>query len=89
VARLAVTTGAPVLPMAIYMRHNGKHKIRILPRLATPEKTMDKNEKITELTRRCSLAIEQLVRYDPKQWVWFHDRWREMEGVEGELEAAY
>jgi KDO2-lipid IV(A) lauroyltransferase len=89
VARLSISTGAPVLPMAIYMRHNGRHAIRILPRIVPPEKTMDKNKKIEELTRRCSLAIEELVRYDPKQWVWFHDRWREMEGVDGDLEAVY
>lgn len=88
VARLAVQTGAPVVPMAIYMRHNGRHEIRILPRIEPPEKTLDKNQKIEELTRRCSLAIEQLIRYDPKQWVWFHDRWREKERVEGENDTV-
>ncbi len=31
VAKLAVATGAPILPMAIYMRRNGRHEIRILP----------------------------------------------------------
>lgn len=85
VARLAVATGSPVLPMAIYMRHDGRHEIRILPPVKPPGKALDKNQKTEELTRRCSLAIEELVRYDPKQWVWFHNRWRETEEMRAEV----
>ena len=76
VAKLALATGAPVLPMAIYMRRNGRHEIRILPQVELPEEAGGKEERAEELTRRCSRAVEELVRYDPKQWVWFHDRWR-------------
>jgi KDO2-lipid IV(A) lauroyltransferase len=77
VAKLALATGAPILPMAIYMKHNGKHEIRILPKIEFPENGGEKDERIGELTRRCSSALEELVRYDPTQWVWFHDRWPE------------
>lgn len=76
VAKLAVATGAPILPMAIYMQRNGRHEIRILPEIELPEDKAGKEERVEELTARCSRAIEELVRYDPKQWVWFHDRWR-------------
>lgn len=76
VAKLAVATGAPILPMAIYMRRNGRHEIRILPPVELPGNATGKKEQIEELTRRCSRAVEELVRYDPKQWVWFHNRWR-------------
>ncbi len=82
VAKLALSTGAPILPMAIYMRHNGKHEIRILPKVEFPEDGGGKDERARELTRRCSCALEELVRYDPTQWVWFHNRWREREGSE-------
>ncbi len=75
VAKLALATGAPILPMAIYMRRGGRHEIRILPQIGVPEGG-DKDGQIAELTRRCSLAVEELVRYDPTQWVWFHNRWR-------------
>jgi lauroyl/myristoyl acyltransferase len=34
------------------------------------------------ITAECSLAIEQLIRLDPTQWVWFHHRWREPKPVE-------
>jgi KDO2-lipid IV(A) lauroyltransferase len=76
VAKLAVATGAPILPMAIYMRRNGRHEIRILPPVELPGNAAGKEEQIEELTRRCSRAVEELVRYDPKQWVWFHNRWQ-------------
>ena len=76
VAKLAVATGAPILPMAIYMRRSGRHEIRILPAIDIPEGTQDKEALFVEITRRCSKAVEELIRYDPKQWVWFHDRWR-------------
>jgi len=80
VAKLAIKTGAPILPMAIYMRENGRHEVRILPVIDPPEPSgvgQDGADKQVEnLTRECSHAIETLVRYDPKQWVWFHNRWR-------------
>jgi KDO2-lipid IV(A) lauroyltransferase len=82
VAKLAVATGAPILPMAIYMRRSGRHRIRILPALEMPAGPMGKEEQIVEITTRCSKAVEELIRYDPKQWVWFHDRWREAEEKE-------
>jgi KDO2-lipid IV(A) lauroyltransferase len=76
VAKLAVATGTPILPMAIYMRRNGRHEIRILPEVELAENAADKQGQIVALTEKCSRAVEELVRYDPKQWVWFHDRWR-------------
>ncbi|UCH83147.1 MAG: lysophospholipid acyltransferase family protein [Candidatus Latescibacterota bacterium] len=82
VAKLAIKTGAPILPMAIYMRDNGRHEVRILPALEPPTPASAANEaqkQVENLTRECSHAIETLVRFDPKQWVWFHNRWRHSE----------
>lgn len=76
VAKLAVATAAPILPMAIYMRRNGRHEIRILPEVDMGDDAAGRDQRIEALTERCSTAVEELVRYDPKQWVWFHDRWR-------------
>lgn len=84
VAKLAIATGAKVVPMAIYMNRPGRHVIRILPALDLPDDVGDKDELARILTAECSRAIEDLVRFDPKQWVWFHRRWREPEA-----EATY
>ncbi len=89
VAKLALATAAPVLPMAIYLRHDGRHQIRILPALETPGGTLPRETRVEELTRRCSAAVEELVRYDPKQWVWFHNRWRSEERAALRVETAH
>lgn len=89
VAKLAVATGAPILPVAIYMRHNGRHEVRILPTVGLPGDSLSRDEQFVEITRKCSKAVEELVRYDPKQWVWFHDRWRPEEKKEKLDESVY
>jgi len=76
VAKLSVLTGAPILPMAIFATREGKHDVRVSPPIDIPENRGDRDEQIRELTAACSLAVENLIRIDPKQWVWFHNRWR-------------
>lgn len=80
VAKLAQATGAPILPMAIYMTRPGRHVIRVLPSFACAREG-DAEREVENVTRRCSQAIEDLIRFDPKQWVWFHRRWRDGGGV--------
>ncbi|HEX5133116.1 MAG TPA: lysophospholipid acyltransferase family protein [Candidatus Krumholzibacteria bacterium] len=90
VAKIALATGAPILPMAIFLGRDGRHVIHVLPpiRIGTRERG-DRDTAVREITERCSLAVEQLIRIDPKQWVWFHHRWRGREtGSEG-AKAVY
>lgn len=79
VAKLSCMTGASVIPMAVYLNRNGKHTIHVLPAIKPPSEISDREEAIESLTAEYSLAVEQLIRVDPKQWVWFHHRWREPE----------
>jgi len=81
-AKLALLTGAPILPMAIYLNQRGRHVVHVLPPVSVPEQSGSREDLVNELTARCSAAIEDLVRIDPKQWVWFHHRWREPEEVD-------
>lgn len=78
-AKLALMTGAPIVPMAVLLGARERHTIHVLPAIAVPARRDDRQETVRELTERCSHAIEHLVRIDPKQWVWFHHRWREPE----------
>jgi KDO2-lipid IV(A) lauroyltransferase len=78
VARLSQRTGAPIVPMAIYMTQPGKHLIRVLEPIERPE-SLDPDREVEVVTTLCSQAIEDLIRFDPKQWVWFHRRWRDQE----------
>jgi len=75
-ALLALKTGAAIVPMAIHMEPDGRHRIVIMEELEHPPQGLVPQERIRILTERCSLAVEKLVRLYPQQWVWFHDRWK-------------
>jgi KDO2-lipid IV(A) lauroyltransferase len=75
-AVFASRSGADIVPMAVHMQADGKHRITVLPALETPPDDLGEEWKIDEMTGRCSEAIERLIRIYPQQWVWFHDRWR-------------
>ncbi len=79
-AAFALRSGAAIVPLAIHMQPDGSHHITVLPELEKPPVDLPEGERIDELTRSCSRAIEGLVRIYPQQWVWFHDRWRKREG---------
>ncbi len=83
VAKLAIMTGVPILPMAVMMNKAGNHVMHVLPPVNVPQHPENREAAVHEVTRDCSLAIENLIRIDPKQWVWFHHRWREPEVVAG------
>ena len=75
-AVFALRSNAAVVPMADHMQPGGKHRITVLPELEFPSDGLTEQERIDELTARCSEAVEKLIRIYPQQWVWFHDRWK-------------
>jgi KDO2-lipid IV(A) lauroyltransferase len=81
VAKLALATGAAIVPMGIFMRPNGRHVVHVLPAIRL-ESEAGRANAVHELTAKCSLAVEELIRIDPTQWVWFHHRWRAPERPE-------
>ena len=83
VAKLSCLLGSPIVPMADFLGRDGKHTIRVLPAILPPDDVSDKEAVVERITTECSLAVERLIRMDPKQWVWFHHRWREPEGNQG------
>lgn len=80
VAKMAIASGAAIVPMGIYLARDGRHIVRVLPAIAvdaTRRDSPDKDAAVRTITAECSLAVERLIRLDPTQWVWFHHRWRE------------
>jgi KDO2-lipid IV(A) lauroyltransferase len=65
----------PVVPLAIYRKPDDTYYMRILPPLKF-EWTENKEQDVLEALVQCNRALEKLIRYDPTQWVWIHDRWR-------------
>jgi len=72
---MALISDAIIVPMAIFMKPNMKHQIKVLPPIYPDSVSGDKKERIKALTAMCNRSLEELIRMDPKQWVWFHDRW--------------
>ncbi|MCP4119811.1 MAG: lysophospholipid acyltransferase family protein [Desulfobacteraceae bacterium] len=73
-ARLALSTGAPVIPIFIF-KAGGKFVIEILPEIPLV-RTGDEARDILENTRIYNALIEKYVRKYPEQWFWIHNRWR-------------
>jgi KDO2-lipid IV(A) lauroyltransferase len=80
VAKLAIATGAAIVPMALYLERAGTHVVRVLPEV--PVRTSgSRDADVRQITADASRAVEDLIRLDPSQWVWFHRRWREPDGA--------
>jgi KDO2-lipid IV(A) lauroyltransferase len=75
-AAFALRSGAAVVPLAIHIQPDSLHRITVLPRLEIPGGNLSEEQRIDELTCRCTEAVERLIRIYPQQWVWFHQRWR-------------
>ena len=75
-ARVAMATGAPVLPAFILREGAGpRHVVKILPAIEVV-RGRDRDESIRENTQRFTAAIEAVVREHPTQWNWIHRRWK-------------
>lgn len=90
VAKIALASGASIVPMAAFLGRDGRHVIHVLPAIEVARAgRAGREQAVRDITAACSLAVERLIRIDPKQWVWFHHRWREHEDGEDGVEAAY
>ena len=75
-ARLALHTGAAVVPAYIYWdRPSRKYRLRYEPEIKLV-RTGDPEADIRENTARFTRVIENYARRHPDQWLWVHRRWR-------------
>ena len=75
-ARLALATGAPLLPVALARRAGGGPPRY---RVVGLEPLHPRGEGVTDvakLTAAVNEALSELLLRNPAEWVWFHDRWR-------------
>ena len=74
-ARLALETGAPVIPMYTKRIGKSKHQFTILPEIPLV-KTGNNEHDLFENTKNYTQVIENIIRETPTQWVWMHQRWK-------------
>lgn len=75
IAKLALKTGAVVLPaFAVWEESKNKYVVYLEPPIEY-EKTENPDEDIKNLTQKITKMVEKYVRAYPEQWLWIHKRW--------------
>jgi KDO2-lipid IV(A) lauroyltransferase len=70
--KLALGTGAAIVPMAMLMKPDGKYRLEV----KEPVAIEDDRDALERDVARCSEAIGEFIRSEPTQWVWMHKRWK-------------
>lgn len=76
VAKLALRTKAPLVPIFAPWSEEKKKYLLIVEPPVTPEPTGDEEADVRKLTTQLSLLIEDQIRKWPGQWLWIHKRWK-------------
>jgi KDO2-lipid IV(A) lauroyltransferase len=74
VARLAQKTGAAVVTVFGQHLPRGRYRVEFAPPLTAD--AGDDEAATFAFTRRCLELCETVIRRDPPQWLWLHDRWK-------------
>lgn len=76
-ARIVLRVGAPIVPIWAIWQAPGHVLVRFDPPVFLDElPTQERTE--LGLTTRLTAMTEAEIRRHPDQWLWFHDRWREI-----------
>lgn len=88
-ARLALRTGAPVVPIFGYPLPEGRYQI-VLREAIHPEAVdaLEGDEAVAELTRLYLEVCEEEIRAHPDMWLWMHERWKGSGGADGRGDGA-
>ena len=86
-AKLALRTGAVVLPACAPWDSERRNFIVRVGEPVTIERTGNEEEDVRRLTAACTAVIEDYVRRYPDQWLWIHKRWRTRPSGEPDLYA--
>ncbi len=72
-ARVVMKTQTPVIPIFSSAQPGGRFTLSFgLPVSVEPD------DDVISLTARYTAVTEEAIRRRPEQWLWYHDRWREL-----------
>ena len=72
-ALMALRTGAPLLPAAVYWRGRGRHGV-VKPAIDTRRRGSIRDD-VARVTQDCARALEDLIRAAPEQWHLMSPNW--------------
>jgi KDO2-lipid IV(A) lauroyltransferase len=78
-AVIALSTGAPVVPVSCYRESDGAHIVRVEDALETIH-CDDVDTAIRLNSQMYNAALERMVLRHPEQWLWLHRRWKDERG---------
>lgn len=76
VAKLALRTGAPVLPVFAPWDESRNRFVLKIDEPLEFQSSGDETEDVRRLTQLFTSAVERYVRRYPDQWLWIHRRWK-------------
>ena len=86
IARMALALRANIHPAFIFRNPERKfhHTLRFGPAIPM-DPAAPREEEVLRLTRQCNQELENAIREDPTQWLWFHRRWKTRPPGESDL----
>ncbi len=72
-ARVVLKTQTPVIPTFAYADPGGRYTVSFGPPVP-----VEPDDDVISLTARYMAVTEAAIRRRPEQWLWYHDRWREL-----------
>lgn len=76
-ARISRKTGAPVVPTFCLRGDPGSYLLRFDEPVVVEAVPQDQREDVP-LTARFMKILEEAIRSSPDQWLWYHDRWKQL-----------
>jgi lauroyl/myristoyl acyltransferase len=81
--RMALATGAPILPTFVHRRFSGSYTLEFGPPVAVPERGT-RDERMAAMAQSWAATLEARLRADPSQWAVFYRVWDDPEtGAKG------
>jgi KDO2-lipid IV(A) lauroyltransferase len=74
-AALALKTGSPII-FGVPVRQKNYKYHTILVEISQNDLPDSYEEKIKEISQRHTAYLEKIIRENPAQWLWMHDRWK-------------
>ncbi len=73
-ATLSIKTGAPILLGIAVRQKDYTYEVNLQEIKA--DENLSVADKIEQITKRYTDELEKIIRKNPEQWLWFHDRWK-------------